>query len=247
MLTIPVTSISFSGHPTEVSNALSGTNSVKQRVGTRDEAIHYIKTLTHNQYGEQFEEGNTIGSLRGKTEIPLRTIELENGEKQYFATANMDPRRCFHIEKNHSNKWNMNDLYIEDYNSHQVVFIFSSEFSSDIFPIGMNLSTEEIEEIGNVSYVYCNQNIKFPLHKSRFDDNEIAQKSEMINITINERRPELIQLLKNCTSRNIDCSSSDAVELCEKFPHLFDSTNKITPELQINALKLANEIEKYNS
>lgn len=244
MLTVSGSSNSSTVNLAKINNISSGINSEQQKIGTRYEAIDHIKTLTHDKYGELFEVENTIGSLNGKTEVPLRSIELASGEKQYFATAKMDPRKYFYIEDSFDNQWNMKDLSITDYNIRHVVFIFGSEFSSNTFPIGMNLSTEKTEEIDDIYYVHCHQTIKFALHESRLDENEIKQKSKLINSIINEKKPELIQLLKNCTSRNINCSSKDAVKLCEEFPKIFDSTGTVTPNMQINAHKLVNELEK---
>ncbi|CCV54408.1 TPA: hypothetical protein ACY3XX_002157 [Yersinia enterocolitica] len=185
MLAISGNSSSTTVTPPLMNNTLSGINSEKQKIGTRDEAIDHIKALTHDQYGEQFSEGNTIGNLHGKTEVSLRSIELASGEKQYFATAYMDPRRDIYIKDNHDNKWRMSDLDIADHNGRSVVFIFDSEFSSNTFPIDMNLSSGEPEIIGELYYVYCHQEIKSALHESLINEDEIKQK------------PELIQSLQN--------------------------------------------------
>ncbi|WP_432323124.1 hypothetical protein [Yersinia enterocolitica] len=185
MLAISGNSSSTTVTPLLMNNTLSGINSEKQKIGTRDEAIDHIKALTHDQYGEQFSEGNTIGNLHGKTEVSLRSIELASGEKQYFATANMDPRKYFYIENSYDNKWSMENLGIADHNRRPVVFIFDSEFSSNTFPVDMSLSAGKPDRIDDVYYVYCHQEIKSALHESLLNEDEIKQK------------PELIQSLQN--------------------------------------------------
>lgn len=212
----------------------------------RNEAIDYIKTLTHDRYSRHFDAENTIGELKGRIEIPLHTLELDNGENQYYVTANMDPRNFFHLENGANNSWDLNIINVRDNHTRQVVFIFGANFTSDTLPVNMKLATEEVEESGGVYYVYCNPAVKFSLHELKFENDEIKQKSDLINSfkLDPQRKEKLIELLQNCSSRNSHCSNNDAVELCKEFPVFFEKTDKITSEMQINTLKLANELAK---
>ncbi|MEQ9721738.1 hypothetical protein ABQG65_11185 [Yersinia alsatica] len=227
-------------------NATSSTSSHDSKIfNNRDEAINHIKTLTNDPYGTSFESENTIGELQGRTDIPLNTLDLGNGEKQHYVTANMDPRNFFFLAGCEDDHWNINELGISDSGTRQVVFIFGAETTFSALSIDMKLSTKNIEEHNGVYYVSCNPVIKFPLHEAKLSPEEIEQKADLINSIKLEphRKLELIELLKNCTSRNHSCSNKNALQLCEAFPKLFNNTDKITPNMQINAHKLALEIE----
>lgn len=212
----------------------------------RNEAIDYIKTLTHDRYSPHFNTKNTIGELKDRINIPLNTLELGNGKKQSYVTANMDPRKFIYLDKGAVHNWDISMLNIQDYHDHQVVFIFGANFTSDTLPVNMKMATEKIEEIDGVHYVYCDPFIKFTLHTSRLSNDEIMQKSDLINSfkLDPQRKEKLIELLENCSSRNMYCSNNDAIELCKEFPNFFENTDEITPDMQINTFKLANELAK---
>ncbi|EPZ8124618.1 hypothetical protein ACXV6R_002463 [Yersinia enterocolitica] len=126
----------------------------------RNETIDHIKDLTKDQYSSHFDAKNTIGELKGRTEIPLHTFELNNGENQYYVTANMDPRDFFYLEKGANNIWDIEMINVRDNHTRQVVFIFGANLTSDTLPVNMKLATEDVEESGGVYYVYCNPAIK---------------------------------------------------------------------------------------
>ncbi|MDN0119647.1 hypothetical protein QVN83_11770 [Yersinia frederiksenii] len=234
--------------PTPVqTNSTSSANHHNNKIfNNREEAISHIKTLTNDPDGASFEPENTIGELKGRTDIPLNTLELSNGEKQYYVTANMDPRKFFFLESYGNDSWNINELDISHSGMRQVVFIFGAEKTSATLPADMKLLTEKIEKKNDVYYVYCNPNIKFSLHEEKLSSEEIDQKADLINnIKLEpQRKSELIELLNNCTSRNPNCSNKDALQLCKMFPSFFNDTDKITPEMQSNAHKLTLKLSK---
>lgn len=234
-------SIAIINTPPNNTSSLSGNNS--SIFNNRNEAIDYIKNLTQDQYSSHFDPNNTIGKLKGEINIPLRTLELDNGEKQYYVTANMDPRNFFYLEKAANNIWDINMINIQNNHTRQVVFIFGANLTSDTLPVNMKLTTEKVEEpeSGGVFYVYCNPAIKFSLHELKFDNDEIKQKSDLINSfkLDSQRKEKLIDLLRNCSSGYIGCSHNDAIELCKEFPNFFKNTDEITSDMQINTFRLA--------
>lgn len=80
----------------------------------------------------------------------------------------------------------------------------------------------------------------------RFGNDEIKQKSDLIkNLKLGpQEEGKLIALLLDCSSRKSHYSNNNAVKLCKEFPLLFENTDKITSEMQINTLKLVNELAK---
>ncbi|CRY80401.1 lipocalin/fatty acid-binding family protein [Yersinia intermedia] len=231
---------------TQKNTPLSGENNNSPILNSKIEATAYIKSLIQDQYSSQFDVENTIGELNGRIEISLNTLEFGVSEKLYYVTANMDPRNFFYLEEGADNHWDINTLNIKDNHTRQVVFIFDTNLPSATLPVDMKLVTERIEELNGVYYVHCNPEIKFSLHELTFKNEEIKQKSDLINSfkLDPQRKEKLIELLKNCSSRNKFCSNNDAVELCKNFRDLFDSTDEITPQMQRNTLKLANELAK---
>ncbi|WP_145584683.1 hypothetical protein [Yersinia intermedia] len=226
----------------------SGENNSSPILNSKTEATDYIKLLTQDQCSSQFNTGNTIGELNGRIKIPLNTLEFGSSEKLYYVTANIDYRNLFYLEKGDGNSWDINVLDIKDYHIRQVVFIIDTELSSATLPVDMQMATEKIEELNGVNYVHCNPIIKFSLHKEIFDNDEIKQKSDLINnLKFDPQRKEkLMELLENCSEKNSNCSNNDAVELCKNFPDFFDDTDKITPQMQKNAFELVNELAKIH-
>ncbi|OWF77648.1 hypothetical protein B4900_15860 [Yersinia rohdei] len=148
----------------QTNNASSEKNNDSVILESREKAIEYIKALTHNEIGEYFEPENTVGKLKNIETIPLRTIELANGDKQYYVTANMAPNKFeFYLDLDNGRKepWSIYDLEIQNYHKSQVVFIFGAEINSDTLPVDMSFITSSIEKIDGVNYVYCNHNISF--------------------------------------------------------------------------------------
>ncbi|MGK9559272.1 hypothetical protein O6495_23905, partial [Salmonella enterica subsp. enterica] len=93
-------------------SSLGGNNS--SIFNNRKEAIEHIKNLTQDQYSSHFDADNTIGELKGRMDIPLHALELDNGEKQYYVTANMDPRSYFYLDKKANNIWNINIIDVRN-------------------------------------------------------------------------------------------------------------------------------------
>ncbi|WP_174849079.1 hypothetical protein [Yersinia artesiana] len=232
--------------PISMDVSLLEKNDKGNKPNNRSEAIEHIKELTKDSFSSQFFSENTIGDFMGEKEFPLKMVELANGEKQYYVTANMDRRFSFYMEANNYEGWKFNMLHIENHGMKQVVFIFGPELSSDIMHTDIKLITKKIENENDISYVHCHHDIIFSLHDSRLTETEIGDKAGLINSLQLEpkTKEELIKLLENCTSRNQNNSNEDAVKLCTTFPFIFENTEKITSEMQINALKLANTLSK---
>ena len=155
---LPISNSSDSAQINHIQNDItpSYNDSKIKECNNRDEAISYIKELTHNQ----FNAGNTL-IYSDDDKIQLNTLECQDGEKQYYVTVNMPPNKFFYINNDYGHSWNINKLDIQDYQTKQVVFIFGADFPSDSVPVDMNLVTEKVEEtnkeLHEICYVHCNQ------------------------------------------------------------------------------------------
>ncbi|ATM94884.1 Uncharacterised protein [Yersinia frederiksenii] len=230
----------------QLNNISSEKHNKSEILENRKHAIdHIINSISH-ALSPQFEPGDTVGRLDDKKVIQLNSIELENGEKQYYVKANMEKSQIHNLMNNSSKPWKISDLDTDSSQIDKVVFIFGPDISYDTILSSRRLFTYDTRVENEVHYISCGGGVCFDLGKERLSSDIINNKAHLLNNIIldPEKKSNLIMQLQNCTSNNLNCSNEQAVKICEKFPNFFHSTAIITKAMQVNAHKLANELQK---
>ncbi|MEB0141277.1 hypothetical protein QN363_19865, partial [Undibacterium sp. CCC2.1] len=86
------------------------------------------------------------------------------------------------------------------------------------------------------------------LSDKRFDATEIEDltKAVLTKFSLSERDLVMLyQCLKRCTSRNPRASNRDALRLSENYEAVFGTYTEISPNMQVNCLRLSNAMKKH--
>ncbi|CNI01839.1 Uncharacterised protein [Yersinia frederiksenii] len=235
-------------HITQLNSVSSEKNNHSEILESRKHAIdHIISSISHS-LTPQFEPEDTVGRLGDRKVIQLNSVKLESGEEQYYVKANMEKTQISNFMSNDATSFRFSQLDTDNSQIDKVVFIFDSNVSYDTIPSNKRLFTYDTRVENEIHYISCGGGVRFNLNEERLSSDIINKKAHSLNKIIlnSENKSNLIMQLRNCVSNSLHCNNEQAAKISKEFPNFFDSMKNVTPNLQINAHKLANELEKSN-
>lgn len=235
-------------HINQLNSVSSEKNNHSEILESRKHAIEHIINSISHALTPQFEPEDTVGKLGDRKVIQLNSVKLESGEEQYYVKANMGNSQISDLMNKNVTSFKFSQLDTDNSQVNKVVFIFDPDISFDTIPSIKRLFTYDTRVENEINYISCGGGVRFNLNEERLSSDRINKKAHTLNnIILNEEnKSNLIMQLRNCVSNSLHCNNEQAVKISEEFPNFFDSMNNVTPNLQINAHKLANELEKSN-
>ncbi|WP_145542413.1 hypothetical protein [Yersinia alsatica] len=235
-------------HITQLNSVSSEKNNHSEILESRKHAIEHIINSISHALTPQFEPEDTVGRLGDRKVIQLNSVKLESGEEQYYVKANMENSQISNLMNKSVTSFRFSQLDTDNSQIDKVVFIFDSNVSYDTIPSNKRLFTYDTRVENEINYISCGGGVCFNLNEERLSPDKINKKAHTLNNVIlnSENKSNLIMQLRNCVSNSLHCNNEQAVKISKEFPNFFDSMKNVTPNLQINAHKLANELEKSN-
>ncbi|MFQ6291329.1 hypothetical protein ACLMO3_13315 [Yersinia enterocolitica] len=217
---------------------------------TKDEAIDYIKNKTPTASEEALTAETFIHQINGERAIILSEVELQDGNKQYFLSVNIPASATRYITNPPGDPWKFERILTDESDKRktkEAVFIFGDNIHSNHLSTKEILSTDKYDDINGKLYIFCSARIKFALDEEKLTTEEIKKKSILIHDEIPNKLilNDIIKMLDDCRSTNINCKNSKAELLTDKYSQFFERTEVITTNMQINVMKLAKELRKY--